>query len=206
MRIGQKALVLVGGLCLAVLAGCEASPWERGYEASGAASPPRGKGAPVVLREVPWERLRATLEELNAERIASDIHPDEWSGQQKEAAHARLLRGLQVSADPRTVEVLGRSAFNTTWAVRPGDGELEGFARSRGATMVVWSSTYVGKADVIEKEPVTGWSTGTDRHRGPDGKWRSETSTHDSTIWVPVAVQKDEHAWMAYFLRESGRE
>lgn len=155
------------------------------------------------LREAAWDRLQATLAELQAERSASDVHPDEWPAERKAEANARLLRGLQVSADPAGVDVLGRSAFHTTRPTRPDDGELERFARKIGATMVVWSGTYLGRVLTTEREPVTEYSTATRHYRDKKGKWRSETYTVNSTIWVPVTVEADEHAWVAYFLREA---
>lgn len=190
----------------AVLGGCTASPWESEYRSSGAeatgsrrvAADPDGT---VRIREVSWERIQSTLHELDAERAASDIHPDDWDPQRKLAAKAKLLRGLQVSEDPRDVTVLGRSVFRTTDRVRPDDGGLIAFARKIGATTVIWSSSYMGKADVVRSEPVTEWRSGTWDRRDPDRG--SRTFSENSTIWVPVVVQADERAWMAFFLRET---
>lgn len=202
MNTRLLAILLVG---VAIFGGCE-TRWESAFRSTGAAMRPLEKGALVTLREAPWDRLQATLAELQGERSASDIHPDEWPAERHAEAKARLLRGLQVSADPASVEVLGRSEFRTTHATRPDDGELEAFGQKIGATMVVWSSTYLGRVSTTQQEPVTEYSTATRHYRDRKGKWRSETYTDHSTIWVPVTVEADEHAWMAYFLRDlSGR-
>lgn len=188
-------------IILAGVTGCE-SKWQSAYRPSGPQASPLPPRTHVLLREVPWERLQAILQTLQDERIASDVHPDEWPADRRNAAHAELLRGLQISADPRTVRVLGRSEFRTTWPTRPDDGDLERFARSIGATMVAWSSTYLGKTLTTRQEPVTGYSTGSHPRRDHHGRWRSDSFSEHSTIWVPVTVEADEHAWVAYFLRE----
>jgi hypothetical protein len=154
----------------------------------------------VRIREVPWERIQQTLVELDRERIDSDIHPDDWDEDRKLDARTRLLRGLQVSADPRQVQVLGRSVFRTTEAIRPDDGSLTQFARKLGANAVIWSSSYMGKTEVVRSEPITEWRTGSwQRWHNAGG---SQTWSESSTIWVPVIISADERAWMAFFLRE----
>lgn len=169
-----------------------------------AASPHSGT---VRIREVPWDRVQQTLRKLDAERAESDIHPDEWSESRRLTAKTDLLRGLQISEDPRTVQILGRSDFRTTdRIVRPSDDpELMKMARRLGATTVVWSSSYLGKADVTRSEPVTEWRSGSWSPSRLDERG-NRTFSESSTIWVPVVVQADERAWMAYFLRESGTQ
>ncbi len=205
-RASVASAAFVVAPAIVLLGGCSASPWEAEYrsnaDAAGAAalaSPERA----VRVREVAWERIQATLFELDAERAASDIHPDDWDDQRKAAAKAKLLRGLQIAENPRDVVVLGRSVFRTTDRVRPDDGELSAFARKIGATTVIWSNSYMGKADVVRSEPVTEWRSGSfdrwDERRG------SRSWSENSTIWVPVVVQADERAWMAFFLREDPR-
>jgi hypothetical protein len=49
---------------------------------------------------------------------------------------------------------------------------------------------------------VTEWRSGSWSPRSSDG--RSRTFSENSTIWVPIVVQQDERAWMAYFLRDTG--
>lgn len=200
MQIRQLILALAAA---AALGACAASPWSASYESSGAPAPERPPHASVMLREVPWERLQQTLVDLQAERAASDVYPDEWPAERKAAAKERLLRGLQVSGDPAAIEVLGRSQFSTTSPIRPADGELEALARRVGATLVVWSRTYLGRTQTTMQEPVSGYTTASRNYRDKRGKWRSETYTEHSTIWVPVQVEADEHAWMAYFIREN---
>jgi hypothetical protein len=196
-RLGPTAGVVIAGLVL-WCAGCGPSNWERSFTPEGEA-PALASAAPVRLREVPWERLEAALVKLDAERAASDAPPDEWPQDKKDAAKQELLRALQVTTPIDGVEILGRSAFRTTWQTSPTDGELEALARKKGANLVVWSSNYLGKTQVVRDEPVTEWRTGS-YYAGRDR--RSRTYTENSTIWVPVVVEADEHAFMAYFLRE----
>lgn len=184
-------------------AGCGPSVWKARFEPAGVEAPPRAANAAVQVREVPWERLEPALAELEKDVAASDVHPDDWPEERRAEARAKLLRGLQVSVDASAVQVLGRSYFRTTDDVRPGDGELAAFARELGATQVVWSRTHVGKADRIVQEPVTEYRTGwwddpvsRDRRNGPSGRY-----TESSTTWVPVKVQADEYAFIAYYLR-----
>jgi hypothetical protein len=151
----------------------------------------------VKIREVPWQRLDAALQELEEERAAADAPPDEWPADKSLAAEQKLLTALQVTADPSHVEILGRSTFRTTSETNPNSGELAAFARKVGADTVVWSSSYLGKAQIVRDEPVTEWRTGS----WSTGKRRSQTYTESSTIWVPVVVEGDEHAFLVYFLR-----
>ena len=44
----------------------------------------------AVIREVPWERIDGVLREIDAERAASDVHPDEWPAERLDAQKARL--------------------------------------------------------------------------------------------------------------------
>jgi hypothetical protein len=115
------------------------------------------------------------------------------------AAKQKLLTALQVTADPAHVEILGRSEFRTTSETNPNDGELAAFARKLGAETVVWSSNYLGKAQIVRDEPVTEWRTGS--WSSGHGTRRYQTYTESATIWVPVVVEGDEHAFLVYFLR-----
>jgi len=188
--------------CALLFLGCT-SAWEDSFTSSGESVPARNPDALVVLREVPWDRLSRTLDEIEQHRIASDVHPDEWNEQQKLEERAKLLRGLQVSSDPRRVTVLGRSSFLTTYPVRPEDGELSDFARRIGATMVVWSSSCVGKTETIRQEPVTTWEHGWwSGRRDGSGRHSRGSYSESSTVYVPIVVQANEYAFVAYYLRE----
>lgn len=199
--------VAVSCLMLLTLGGCEANRWESAYQ---------GRAAPVVMQDhdsaaaavrvryVPWERIAATQQRLEAEVAASDVHPDDWGTEKREAAKAELLKGLQVSESAASVDVLGRSEFRTTDTVRVEGGELAAFAAKIGASRVVYSSTLLGKADRIVYEPVTTWTQGSDWYRNSRRRGNAGYSEH-STSWVPVRVQADETAWVAYFLRDLSR-
>jgi hypothetical protein len=196
----RSRLTIACGATLMVLAGCGSSPWASEFRSSGIAAGALTAQVPVRIREVPWDRIQQALAELEQERSESDIHPDDWDADRKLAAKTSLLRALQVSEDPRLVDVLGRSVFTTTDNIRPDDGELAKFARTKGATTVIWSSSYLGRTEVVRSEPVTEWRSGTWQrwHGRGGGTYWSESST----IWVPVVVTADQRAWMAFFLRE----
>ena len=89
--------------------GCGPSVWQAGFEPTSATAAQREKDAPVQIREVPWETLDRALREIQAEVIASEVHPDDWPAERKLAARATLLKGLQVSGDPATIEARCRA-------------------------------------------------------------------------------------------------
>jgi hypothetical protein len=200
IRRPRPALVLIlAVLLLAVLQGCSVSPWENNYTPTAEAAPV-AKGTPVQLREVSWARLQSGLKQMESEQAKSDIHPSDWPPEKKAEAKARMLRILQVSEDPATVEILGRSTFRTTTPLKPEtDADLAEFARKIGAGKVVWSRRLMGKAEEIVQEPVTTFGTAYyDRGFRRHG---TATYTETYTTWVPIAVQSDEYAYVAYFLR-----
>ncbi len=206
MTVRRSLTVLA--LCLvafASLPGCGASSaWEGNYVGDQAA--PLSPEAPVQVRNVAWERVQNALKEIEAKSSASDVHPEDWSEVAKGEVKATMLRGLQVSDDPASIQVLGRSSFRTTRALEPersGRGEIAEFARKIGATRVAWSRSYLGKADTIVQEPVSTWSQGTTwGAKDGRGRYRSRDYSETSTTWVPIRVQADEYAFVAYFLRD----
>lgn len=208
-RSPHSRLLLAAFIVIAALTGCGSSPWSSTYvgtrdpEAARAAE--SGQARSVVVRSVPWERVNQTLDELQREVAASDVHPDEWSPEKKAEAKAKLLRGLQVAESPERVEILGKSEFRTTDAIHPetekGEAELVAFARSIGAQRVIWSGRYLGKVDRTVKEPVTTYSTGADWNVDHHGRNRPTSFSESTTTWVPIRVQMDELGYIAYFLR-----
>lgn len=197
-------LAAAGFIALASLGGCSASPWESTY--NGVHLQGGGLEAThVLVRDVPWDHYEKTQSELEAMRSASDVHKDEWTAEKKEEFKAKLLKGLQVSEDPKSVEILGSSMFKSTDPIRPDNGELAKFASKIGATRVVWSNRGLGKRNVVVREPIWTYTTGSDFFRDqPDGRRRSSTYTEATTTWVPVVIEVNETAWVAYFLRVSG--
>ncbi|MBZ0173532.1 MAG: hypothetical protein K8E66_14205, partial [Phycisphaerales bacterium] len=130
-------------LILALLTGC-ASPWQRTYEpATPEVFEPTER---VIIRQVPWARVNDALHGIEAERAASDVHPDDMDASRRADEHARLVIALQLSEDPTSVVVLGRSVFRSTSNIDLLDGSLSGFAQSIGADYAIWSTSYLGKA------------------------------------------------------------
>lgn len=192
---------LLATLC--IMGGGCASTWERNFEPrAGGGGAARVAPAEVVVREVPWNRLEEAHAELAEMLESSDVHWDEWSREQRREADARLIRALQISDDPASVEILGRSSFKTTDQVRPGDGSLEKFAAEIGADYAIWADRFVGKADKVLHEPVR--ETGFRPIRYYDrssGRYTTRHEFDDWTTYVPVVVSADETAWVVYYLR-----
>jgi hypothetical protein len=194
----MKALAAL--LAALILTGCASSRWETEYV--GVKAPGSGARAePVEVRSVPWERVDATLKELDAEIAGSDVPAAYWSEERKADAHTKLMRGLQVKADPRTVVVLGRSEFATYDPMMPGSAggraELESFARKIGADAVVWSSHSLGITERLVDRPIYG---GRGELYGIDPAVRA-TYSDSETMWVPTRVSSERTAYLAFFLR-----
>lgn len=189
---------------LAALTGCS-SVWKSTFvPAHEGVLEPLAANAGVRVREVSWERLQGALREMESTAAKSPVPPQDWPDEQKAAMKSALLSALQVTADPATITILGRSDFRTTDTYRletTDQPDLIAFARSVGATEVVWSRAYLGKADTIVREPVDTWSFGRDsywdRRRG---RWRSGSYSEQYTTFVPVRVEADQFAYIAYFL------
>lgn len=189
---------------LLAVPGCSSSPWENSYNGAMLDGSSVNKDR-IVVRDVPWVHFEQTQTDLENMRSATDIHKDEWPTDRQIEYKAKLLKGLQVSEAPAGIEVLGNSMFKSTSPVRPNDGELAKFAAKIGATRVVWTSRGLGKRSIVVREPVWSYASGSDFFRDePDGRRRASTYTESTTTWVPVVIEADETAWVAYFLRIPG--
>lgn len=204
-----RALALLA--CCVLFGGCSTSIWQASYRVSplggpGALEPSgavraRSANADILVREAPWARLEAALRELEEEEAASDLHISEWPEDQRLAAVERLLSALQLQDDPASVEVLGWSSFASTTPMRPEAGVLDQ-ARRVGADTAIWSSRIIGVGARVIDRPVRvhhhGWGHYYDRD---DGAWRSAWHDHVDTAWVPVVVEADRVAYVAFYLR-----
>jgi hypothetical protein len=203
----RKVLRVLPSLPLALLGACSSpSVWEQTYTpAPDSAVAALAESQPVRVREISWERMQSTLVELDQAASASDVHPENWSDQQKLEARTKLLRGLQFDGPPEHTRVLGRCEFRTTETIQPGGPDrkvLEAFARKEGATDVVWAARVLGRTEKVVEHPVTSFSTGTFwGGRGSRGRWWDNSYTENSTTWVPMRVPADDTGFIAYFLR-----
>jgi len=154
----------------------------------------------ITVRRVSWDRVEASLRDLEAQAAASDVHPDEWSEERKQAAKGTLLRGLQISQPGDRVMILGRSQFKTSDGLPEQDSTLRALGTRLGANMVVYSTRVLGKTDKIVQSPVTGSTTGTGWRRERDGNYRPDTYSETSTTWIPIRVTTDETGGIAYYL------
>ena len=115
-----------------------------------------------------------------------------------------LLAALQLQETAGSATIVGMSSFATTEPIRPGNGELARLARNVGADYAIWSSRYLGRGTRVVDRPVTvhrhGWGEYYDRH---DGRWRSRYRSTVDTAWVPVVVEADRVAYVAFFIRKS---
>lgn len=201
-----RAIVLGAGLFGAALAssllgGCSTSPWQATYTAL--STEPLAPTTDVKIRSVSWERLEPVLRELDAEAAKADAPPEEWSADLRAQRQAKLLEALQVTRGSGSVDIIGRSAFKTTDSVEPEDGQLAALARQKGADLVVYSRSYLGKTEKIVSEPVTTYSSGRDSWWESDARRRRRhvDFSETSTSWVPMKIQADEHFFVAYFLK-----
>jgi hypothetical protein len=199
--------------CCLALSGCSTSIWQASYRPSPLAGPAavepaataRTRPAPsqILVREAPWARLETALRELEDEEAASELHISEWPEDKRLAAVARLLSALQLQDDPASVEILGWSSFASTTPIRPEAGVLDQ-ARRLGADTAIWSSRVIGVGARVIDRPVRvhhhGWGHYYDRD---DGAWRSAWSDHVDTAWVPVVVEADRVAYVAFYLRRA---
>lgn len=184
---------------LALLTGCT-SVWDQSYQPY-LTAPALRSGEQVTVREIPWQRMQAALQEQKDIASSSDIHWQEWTDEQRLEANGKLLKALQISDDPRNVRIVGVSSFRTTDKVRPWDGELESFAKSRGAHYAVWANRYLGKAETIVTHTV--WSDTTDyiTYEDSTGENRRASRRRSTSSDVPLVVEKDETGYTAFFLR-----
>lgn len=198
IRPDQRAVGALLVIAAGLAAGC-ASTWKTSFEpASAYTYPPTER---VVIREVPWERIDAALRSIDSARAASDTHPDEWTDARRDAEKRQLATALQLSEDPASLEILGRSVFASTADVDLFDGQLSSFARSIGADYAIWSTSYLGKADTVQREPVTTTGYAYSRHRRRDGHVDYDYLPYSETVYIPIVVERDRFAWVVFFVR-----
>ena len=195
------SVLLGSAVASSLLGGCATSPWQAAY--TSLSTEPLSPTTDVKIRGVSWERLEPVLRELDAEAAKSDAPPEEWPADLRAPRQTSLLEALQVTRDAGTVDIIGRSAFKTTDIVEPEDGELAALARQKGADLVVYSRSYLGKTEKIVQEPVTTYSSGTNSWWASDARRRRRhvDFSESSTSWVPMKIQADEHFVVAYFLK-----
>lgn len=199
----HTAAFLALAWCLAAL-GCGPSVWERSFEFE-----PGVAGAvpteTVLVREAPWGRVGPALS-AESQRIAtSDTHRDDWTPDQARTSELGLLGALQLPVPAEQTTLLGRSNITTTQTLDPAGAELAEFARSIGARYAIWSRQTLGKAQTVEREPVTRdrwrWQRIWDADHNRfiyTRRWEPET------VWVPVVVEKNEVRWVVFYIRDEG--
>ncbi|MAY73911.1 MAG: hypothetical protein CMJ31_04155 [Phycisphaerae bacterium] len=179
-----------------LLPGC-ASAWETHFAPSAGASLAPDPDGYVEIRRVPWERLDEALHKLEEDVANSDTHPSEWPQDRLASRDAKVLRALQISEPVDRARILGRSVFRSTRPISPDDGSLEQFAQKIGADYAVWTSRYEGKTLVTDRETVTTQGYVWDGYR--DRRYGGNYSFNETT-YIPVVVEADEYAWIAYFV------
>lgn len=205
---GRVMMALVACWLAGGLGGCGSSIWREAYRPSPLATTPESGVAAgiadageILMREAPWARVEAGLRDLEEREAASEVHISQWPEDQRLEAVGRLLSALQLEDDPAGVEVLGSSSFATMDTVRAGP-ELESQARRVGADTVIWSSRVVGMGTRVVDRPVHVHRHGWDRYYDrDDGVWRSAWDSGWGTAWVPVTVEAQRVAYVAFFLR-----
>ena len=184
----------------AMLTGCT-SVWQDSYQPY-LNTPSLRADESVTVREIPWQRMQAALQEQEDIAAATDVHWEEWTKEQRLEANSKLLKALQISDDPSRVRIVGVSSFRTTDKVKPWDGQLESFARQHGAHYAIWADRYLGKAETIVTRTV--WSDTTDYIDYEDpasGTDRRATRHRSTSRQIPLVVAKNETGFTAFFLR-----
>ena len=203
---------LVVALFLTVLlTGCGTSVWEREFQplATPAAAAISTEALPtealpadalITVREAGWGRLMEFRINL-AERIReSDMHGVDWLAANRDVYKAALMRALQISEPADRVTLLGSSDFRSVYRLDGNDSRLEEFGRSVGANRVFWASsparTRTGQESINDQTFATG-NGAFDRRLDN----RRAGITDVPAAFVPMAAQRNETAWLVYYLR-----
>ena len=194
-------VVLLLAACAAAT-GCASNQWATNFQpvaAAPATEAPLAQNAQIAVREVPWGPFTELLQRLQA-RIAQDPRPlDQWPEPERTALKRDFLDGLNITLDPATITVLGRSEFRTTDFSAPDQNQIVEAARKVGANSVIWSGNYLGKVQSVQSQPVYAPASGYFGYR-PDPVYYSRTYD-PSVLYVPVVVSEDEYAYIAFFMR-----
>ncbi len=193
-------------LLTVLLTGCGPSVWEREFQTlatpAAAALPtdPPAADAPTLVREASWGRLMEFRINL-AERIReSEMHGADWLAANQEVYKTGLLRALQIQEPADRVTLLGSSDFRSVDRLDGNDGHLEEFARSIGANRVFWTFSLTQAR--IQQKSINDQVFGTDNgalNRRVDN--RRVGITDVSAPFIPMPVQRNETAWLVYYLR-----
>ena len=191
--------LLISIVMLTALSGCT-NVWQQSYQPYHGA-PALTSPNEVTVREIPWQRMEAALQEQEEMLAQSDVHWEEWTEEQRNEANSKLLRALQISDDPDRVTLMGVSSFRTTDRITPWDGKLAEFAKQKGAHYAVWANRYRGKAETIVTQTV--WSDSTDyiTYEDATGEDRRATRQRSTSTDIPLVVEKNETGYTAFFLR-----
>ena len=189
-----------------LLTGCGPSVWEREFQpaatptvaAISADSLPAD--SPVTVREASWGRLMEFRINL-AERIReSNMHGADWLAANRDVYTAGIIRVLQITEPADRVTLLGSSDFRSVDRLDGNDSRLEEFGRSIGANRVFWafSLTQARAKQQSINDQVFGADSGQfDRRLNNRGLGTADFSTP----FTPMAVQRNETAWLVYYLR-----
>lgn len=190
-----------------LLLGCEATAWESGFEPEVGGIVVGQKGSPeqignVKIQRVPWERMETALRERADALAKSDLPRDQWTSREADPLKASILKQLQITSDPSTIDIIGLSRFTTVEFGKPDFQELAEFATKVGATKVSWASRPAGKADKVTRETVfiDHWESGAE-YDPATGRYRRSIWPERATAIVPIVVQADATEFVAFWLR-----
>lgn len=198
----MQSLIAVVWLVLSV--GCGPSVWERSFAYEPGVSPATPTTG-VVVREAPWGRVGPALAAENKRLVESDTHRDDWTAERARESELAVLGAMQLPIGAERARLLGRSRITTTHRLDPEGGELAAFGKSIGADYAIWTSRALGKAQTIEREPIT-----RDRWRW-ERIWDADRSRfiyvrrwEPDTVWAPVVVERDEVRWVVFYVKDEG--
>lgn len=181
-----------------ILGACTSSPWSQTVEAPFAHSAEM-LDAPVPatdvhVQHIPWQRMDTALHVFDDAIAASDVHATQWTYQEQLDLGGSLRTMLQLP-DDMTLAPIAVTRFTSTRQLSGGN-TLAAAASQVGADIAVWSRVDAGEADIIVREPITEYTTGSVKI---EGTW--ETYTETSTAWVPVPSRVRQWKYAAMFLR-----
>ncbi|MCA9278669.1 MAG: hypothetical protein H6815_10815 [Phycisphaeraceae bacterium] len=195
-----RLLGLLAASCL--LGACSTSPWSQSVQIPFTHTVALADGMTeeqvtpdqVHVQNIPWKRMDQALQVFDDALTASDVHATQWTYQEQLDLGSSLRTMLQLSED-MAIAPVGITHFTSTNDLT-NPQQIALTAATLGADIAVWSRVDAGETDVIVREPITEYTTGSVKI---NGKWESYTET--STAWVPVPSRVRQWRYAAMFLR-----
>jgi hypothetical protein len=186
--------------------GCSSNPWKANFQPNPMLDERFAAAPGVEIRQVEFERLQRYENAERNQRIESATNPADYTPEQQIAAKNRLLEALQIKERGDQIQILGWSRFADSTPFPQLRSDLEKFARTTGADVVVASSSYAGQTTRVVDYPLTSYSnyyTSVAGGARTGGRSRLYSTGGYSTTWVPTTVTENQYYHQAVFLRRT---